>query len=67
MRITIDIDDELLQQAILASGTTSKETAVEAALRLMIQSRFQTRLPESRGSVESGSNAPAYPLHRSRE
>ena len=36
MRTNIDIDDGLMQQAMAATGTTTKKAAVEACLRKLI-------------------------------
>ena len=36
MRTNIDIDDELMQQAMKATGATTKKAAVEASLRKLI-------------------------------
>ena len=36
MRTNIDIDDELMKQAIAATGATSKKAAVEISLRKLI-------------------------------
>ena len=41
MRTNIDIDDELLSQAMAASGHTTKRATVEEALRLLVQTRRQ--------------------------
>jgi len=36
MRTNIDIDDELMRQAMAATGTTTKKAAVEACLRKLV-------------------------------
>lgn len=36
MRTNIDIDDELLQEAMAATGLTTKKATVEEALRLVV-------------------------------
>ena len=41
MRTTIDIDDALMRKAMRLSGLTTKKAVVEAALRLLIQTRSQ--------------------------
>ncbi len=52
MRTNIDIDDELMKQAMVASKATSKKAAVEAALRLMVQMEDQGKALESlRGKI----------------
>jgi Arc/MetJ family transcription regulator len=41
MRITIDIDDALLAEAMEASGLKTKKAAVEEALRRLVRERRQ--------------------------
>ena len=41
MRTTIDIDNTLMRKAMRLSGLTTKKAVVEAALRLLIQTRSQ--------------------------
>jgi Arc/MetJ family transcription regulator len=43
MRTNIDIDDDLLAEAMIAAGTTTKRATVEAALRTLIRLRGQKR------------------------
>ena len=52
MRTNIEIDDELLQQAMKASKTHTKKAAVEAALRLAVQMKRQERIRELFGKVQ---------------
>ncbi len=51
MRTNIDIDDRLMRQAIRASGARTKRAAVEAGLRLLIQTRAQTGIRRLRGQI----------------
>lgn len=44
MRTNIDIDDNLLRQAMRASGTSTKKAAVEAALRQVVELKKQERI-----------------------
>jgi Arc/MetJ family transcription regulator len=44
MRTNIDIDDELMQQAMEATQTTTKKGTVEACLREVVQLRRQGRV-----------------------
>ena len=37
MRTNIDIDDKLMKQAMKATGSTTKKSAVEAAMRLAVE------------------------------
>lgn len=51
MRTNIDIDDALMAEAIRRSGAPTKRAVVEEALRLLIQTRKQSRLRRFRGKV----------------
>lgn len=52
MRTNIDIDDELMRQAMIASEETTKKAAVEKALRLMINLKAQEGIKKLRGKVK---------------
>ncbi len=52
MRTNIDIDDSLMRQAMRESGTRTKKATVEAALRLLIETRLQAGLRRLRGKVK---------------
>jgi Arc/MetJ family transcription regulator len=52
MRMRIEIDDELLRKAMVASCAESPSQAVEAALKMFIQVRAQAGIRELRGTVE---------------
>ena len=56
MRTNIDIDDRLMQQAMRSSGSRTKRAAVEAGLRLLIQTRGQTSIRRLRGKVRWDGN-----------
>ena len=43
MRTNIEIDDELLSQAMTATGLSTKRATVEEGLRLLVRVREQTR------------------------
>src|SRR4030095_884862 len=51
MRTNIDIDDRLMRQAMRSSSARTKRAVVEEALRLLIQTRGQSRLRRLRGQV----------------
>ena len=51
MRTNIDIDDELMEEALRRSGAPTKRAAVEEGLRLLIQTRRQSGLRKLRGKV----------------
>jgi Arc/MetJ family transcription regulator len=52
MRTNIVIDDELIQQAMKATGLTTKRAVVEAGLTLLIQVKAQTGIRSLRGKVK---------------
>ena len=52
MRTTIEIDDELLQRAMLSTGACNKQAVVEARLRLLVQTHAQVGVRQLRGKVE---------------
>jgi len=52
MRTNIDIDDELMRQAMKASEETTKKAVVEKALRLMISLKAQEGIKKLRGKVK---------------
>ncbi len=43
MRTNIEIDDELLSQAMTATGLATKRATVEEGLRLLVRLRKQTK------------------------
>ncbi len=51
MRTAIDIDDRLLLQAMRKCRVCTKKAAVEAALRLLLQTYAQTGIRRLRGRV----------------
>lgn len=51
MRTNIDIDDQLMEQAMRTTGASTKRAVVEAALRLLIQTREQGGIRRLRGKV----------------
>jgi Arc/MetJ family transcription regulator len=52
MRTNIDIDDRLMEEAMKSSGSRTKRAAVEAGLRLLIQTRSQDSVRKLRGKVK---------------
>jgi len=52
MRTNIEIDDQLMRKAMRVSGARTKRAAVEAALRLLIQTQAQTRIRRLRGKIK---------------
>ena len=51
MRTNIDIDDDLMREAMRASGVRTKRAAVERGLRLLIQVKAQGDIRRLRGKV----------------
>jgi Arc/MetJ family transcription regulator len=51
MRTNIEIDDELMAEALKRSGAATKRAAVEEGLRLLIQTRRQAGIRRLRGKV----------------
>jgi Arc/MetJ family transcription regulator len=49
MRTNIEIDDELMRDAIVASGARTKKEAVELGLRTLVKLKAQERVRELRG------------------
>lgn len=52
MRTNIDIDDDLMRQAMRSSGARTKRAVVEEGLRLLIQTRGQGGMRRLRGKVK---------------
>ena len=51
MRTNIEIDDQLMRQAMRSSGARTKRAAVEEALRLLVRTRGQASLRRLRGKA----------------
>ena len=51
MRTNIDIDDGLMREAMRASGAATKKAAVEAGLRLLVQTFSQGAIRKLQGKV----------------
>jgi len=51
MRTNIEIDDELMQQAMAATGAVTKKAAVEKALRLTVRLKAQEGILKWFGKV----------------
>ena len=52
MRTNIEIDDVLMERALKVSGEPTKRAAVEAGLRLLVQTKAQTGIRKLWGKVE---------------
>jgi Arc/MetJ family transcription regulator len=51
MRTNIEIDDQLMRQAMRCSGARTKKAAVEAGLRLLAETYAQGSIRKLRGKV----------------
>jgi Arc/MetJ family transcription regulator len=54
--MTIEIDKELMRKAMRISGMTTQRATVEAALRMLIQTKSQAGIRRLRGKVNWQSN-----------
>jgi Arc/MetJ family transcription regulator len=52
MRTNIVIDDELIEQAMRATGLPTKKAVVEAGLRLLVQVHAQAGVRRLRGQID---------------
>lgn len=52
MRTNIVIDDELMAEALKASGYKTKKEAVEQGLKLLVQLRKQQEIRKLRGKIK---------------
>jgi Arc/MetJ family transcription regulator len=52
MRTNIEIDDDLMNEAMRTAKTRTKKETVEAALKLLVQTRAQARLRRWRGKIK---------------
>ena len=52
MRTNIEIDDQLMADALRLSGQPTKKAVVEEALRLLVRLKNQGRIRELRGKVQ---------------
>ncbi len=51
VRTNIEIDDELMDEAMKVSGLATKRETVEAGLRLLVQLKRQQRIRSYRGKL----------------
>jgi Arc/MetJ family transcription regulator len=51
MRTNIEIDDQLMRQAMRHSGARTKKATVEAGLRLLVETHAQTAIRRLHGKV----------------
>jgi Arc/MetJ family transcription regulator len=67
MRTNIEIDDHLMRQAMRSSRARTKRAAVEAGLRLLIQTRAQAAIRRLRGKIRWEGDLNASRLRRHAE
>lgn len=52
MRTNIDIDDDLMRDALKAGGFKTEKEAIEAGLRLIVKTGNQGRIQRLRGALK---------------
>jgi Arc/MetJ family transcription regulator len=67
MRTNIEIDDELMRQAMRSTGAATKKAAVEAGLRLLVKAHSQASFRRLRGKVRWEGNLEESRLGRTQE
>lgn len=67
MRTNIDIDDGLMREAMRTSGAATKKAAVEAGLRLLVQTFSQGAIRKLQGKVRWEGDLKQSRLGRIRE
>ena len=67
VRTNIDIDDGLMHEAMRTSGAATKKAAVEAGLRLLVQTFSQGAIRKLQGKVRWEGNLNQSRLGRARE
>jgi Arc/MetJ family transcription regulator len=56
MRTNIEIDEDLMEEAMRRAGTKTKRETVERALRLLVQLQRQAGIRKLRGKVQWDGN-----------
>jgi Arc/MetJ family transcription regulator len=67
MRTNIEIDDQLMRQAMKSSGARTKRATVEAGLKLLVQVRAQAGIRRLRGKIKWEGNLDESRLGRDAE
>ncbi len=70
MRTNIEIDDELMREALVRTGSKTKKEVVEMALQMLVQVRRQEGLRSLKGILKNehwgwDENSREYDLHQS--
>ena len=58
MRTTVDIDIDMLEEAVRQTGAKSRGAAIEAGLRLLLQHAASLRLVDAFGTAPRAKGAP---------
>ena len=67
MRTNIEIDDDLIREAMRRSGVSTKKAAVEAGLRMLVKTHRQTAIRRLKGKVRWDGDLNESRLGRIRE
>jgi Arc/MetJ family transcription regulator len=67
VRTNIEIDDQLMRQAMRRSSSATKKAAVEKGLRLLVQTHAQTSIRRWRGKMKWEGDLAASRQGRARE
>ncbi|MGC2286958.1 MAG: type II toxin-antitoxin system VapB family antitoxin [Candidatus Acidiferrum sp.] len=67
MRTNIEIDDQLMREAMKSSGAKTKRATVEEGLRLLVRLRKQTAIRRLRGKIQWEGNLDESRLGRNTE
>ena len=67
MRTNIEIDDKLMIQAMRSIGANTKKAAVEAALRLLVDTHRQSSIRQFKGKIQWEGNLDQSRLGRATE
>jgi Arc/MetJ family transcription regulator len=67
MGTNIEVDDELLRQAMRSTGACNKEADVAAGLRLLVETHDQTGIRRLRGRVQWRGNLKSLRRDRLRD
>jgi Arc/MetJ family transcription regulator len=67
VRTNIEIDDDLIREAMRRSGVSTKKAAVEAGLRMLVKTHRQTAIRRLKGKVRWDGDLNESRLGRIRE
>jgi Arc/MetJ family transcription regulator len=66
MKVTIDIDDDLMRRATRLTGLRTKREVVERALQTLARLKEQERIRRYRGKLPSGGRGPGSEIRKLR-